>query len=143
MLREIARNAEPCSASPLQAYITDRIAGRPGPAWLDGQPLERAIRVTEILGTALEFGPYVTFEDLSFSERHVADTCGWTYTSKGETGIRRAFRILEASHSPKQSPARGDKWVAFGLLLDEFQNPAQSSSLRRIFEEHIASTAES
>ncbi len=100
MLEEIARNAEPCPGSPLQTYIADRIAGRHGPVWLDSLPLEQSIRVTELLGTALEFGPHAAFDDLSAQNQDAASTCGWAYTSEGEAGIRRAFRILQAGCDP-------------------------------------------
>lgn len=141
MLEDIARGIEPCLASPLQNYAIDRIGGSSGPAWLDRQSLEQAIRVTELLGTALEFGPYAAFDDLSVHDQDAASACGWAYTSKGEAGIRHAFRILESSFDPKQSPGRGGKWNAFGSLLDGIRDPAPNSPLCRIFEEHIASTA--
>ncbi|WP_199259553.1 hypothetical protein [Paracoccus binzhouensis] len=97
MLEEIARNAEPCPGSPLQTYIADRIAGRPGPTWLDCLPLEQSIRVTELPGTALEFGPDAAFDDLSAQDQDAASTCGWAYTSEGKSG--------SVGHSESSRPA--------------------------------------
>ncbi|RDD72233.1 TniQ family protein [Paracoccus versutus] len=143
MLEEIARNAEPCPGSPLQTYIADRIAGRHGPAWPDSLRLEQAIRITELLGTALEFGPHVAFDDLSAPDQDAASACGWSYIVDGESGIRGALQILQTGFDPTPMPRRGSKWDAFGSLLDELHHPAPGSPFRRIFDEHIESTAES
>ncbi|SFY44663.1 TniQ protein [Paracoccus pantotrophus] len=141
MLAEIARNSEPCPGSPLQTYIADRLAGRRGPAWPGSLRLERAIRITELLGTALEFGPHVAFDDLSAQDQDAASACGWRCIVDGEAGIRHALQILQAGFDPKRSPCRIKKWGAFGPLLDEFRHPAPDNPLRRIFEKHIESTA--
>ncbi|CAM3149266.1 TniQ protein [Paracoccus aminovorans] len=143
MLQDLAGRAAPSPESPLQTYIANRLAGRHGPAWPDSLPLEQVIRITEFLGSALEFGPYVAFGDLSVRDQDTASACGWAYIVNGEAGIRRALQILQAGFDPKRSPCRIKKWGAFGPLLDELRHPLPSNSLRRIFGEHLASIAES
>lgn len=138
MLEELAGKSKPAFASPLQAYVAGRIEGRRGPAWLDDQPLEQVIRMTELLGSVLAFGPDVHFDDLSVGEQNVASACGWDCRSKGTDGIHRAFEILQASFDRKRSEGRRGKWNAFGPLLDEIRHPGENSPLLRVFEEHIA-----
>lgn len=138
-LQDLAGCAAPCLGSPLQTYITDRLAGRHGPTWPDSLPLEQVIRITELLGSALEFGPYVAFDDLSAPEQDTASGRGWTCIVSGEAGIRHALQVLQARVDPERSPCRIRKWEAFGPLLDELRHPLPSNPLRRIFEEHFAS----
>ncbi len=138
-LQDLAGCAAPCLESPLQTYIADRLAGRHGPAWPDSLPMEQVIRITKVLGAALEFGPHVAFDDLSAPDQDTASACGWTCIVNGEAGIRRALQILQAGFDAKRSPCRIKKWGAFGPLLDELRHPLPSNPLRRIFEEHFAS----
>lgn len=141
MLEDLTGKRKPAFASPLQAYVMGRIEGHCGPAWLDDQPLEQVIRITELLGAVIEFGPQVAFDDLSVRDQDTASACGWDYTSKGKDGIHRAFGILQASFDTKQSVARSCKWNPFDPLLDEIRHPGENSPLLRLFEEYIASTA--
>lgn len=138
MLKDIAVCAEPCPKPPLQTYIAVRIGGRSGPAWLDDQPLEQAIRATKLLGTALAFGPYTFIDDLSNKERDAASVCGWRFTSRGERGIRRAFRLLQARGAPKGLMTKRLIQNSFGNLLDDAHYPGGHAPIRRLLKEHIA-----
>lgn len=141
-LQDLAGCAAPCLGSPLQTYITDRLAGRHGPAWPDSVPLEPVIRFTAQLGTALEFGPYVAFDDLSAPEQDTASGRGWTCIVSGEAGIRHALQVLQAGFDPQHSSCLIKKWRAFAPLLDVIWHPPLCKPLHRIFEDHFASIAE-
>ncbi len=83
MLRDLAGCAKSCPASPLQTYIADRLVGIHGPAWLDSLPLEQSIRVTDLLGTAMEFGPYAAFDDLSVQDQMLQPLVAGSTPPKG------------------------------------------------------------
>ena len=138
-LQDLAGCAAPCLESPLQTYIADRIAGCHGPAWLDSLPLEPVIRFTAQLGTALEFGPYVAFDDLSAPEQDTASGRGWSYIVDGEAGIRHALQVLQAGFDTNDPTCIIKQWRAFAPLLDVLWHPPLCRPLRRIFDEHFAS----
>lgn len=141
MLEDIARSSERRSASPLQTYVAGKIKGHPGPAWLDNQPLEQAIRSSEVLGAVFAFGPHAAFDNLSDSEGDVASTCGWRFTSRGEAGVRRAFRIMQARADQKDPVIARRIRNTFGTLLDEVQRISGNCPIRLLLHEHITNTA--
>lgn len=139
MLKDIALSTVPCPTSPLQSYIAGRIAGRTGPAWLDDQPLEQAIRATELLGAVLAFGPYAFIDDFSSKGRDAASVRGWYFTSRGERGVRRAFRLLHNRVSPTCQVTKETIQQSFGNLLNETQYLGGQASIRHLLEEYITS----
>lgn len=139
-LEMLVRRAGHLAASPLQGYAIGRIAGHGGPAWLDGQPLELAIRSTELLGATLCFGPHTFLDDLSDRERVSAATAGWDHTSQGESGIRHAFHILRDQAGPAPMTPRRIA-DTFGILLSDSHNYADSAPLARLLRDHIADLA--
>lgn len=118
-----------------------QIKGHPGPAWLDNQPLEQAIRSSEVLGAVFAFGPHAAFDNLSDSEGDVASTCGWRFTSRGEAGVRRAFRIMQARADQKDPVIARRIRNTFGTLLDEVQRISGNCPIRLLLHEHITNTA--
>lgn len=135
-LEDIAKNSKAALLSPLQTYLENRIRGRSGHAWLDGQPLVQVIRVTELLGAALVFGPHTEFDDLSAREQEIASTIGWDYTSKGETGVRAAFQILHECQASILRKRRGRKSCSLGSLAKEIRFLRWEGPLRRLLDEH-------
>ena len=103
MLQDLAGCVAAGLGFPLQTYIANRLAGRHGPAWQDSPPLEQVIRITVLLGIALEFGPHAAFDDLSAQDQDAASTCGWSDIVDGEAGIRHALQVFQAVFDPKHS----------------------------------------
>lgn len=124
-------------ADSIEAYIAGRLAGAIERKWLDAQQLGQIIRSAELLGTALAFAPHDVFEALSDTERGTAIRCGWRYVSRGERGLRRAFRILEARHSHPRRPDRGPVRHVFGDLLREAHASHMKMPLWEILEDYI------
>lgn len=139
ILRDLADCDGPCLGSTLQTYIADRLTGRHGPAWPGSLRLEQMIRITGQLGAALEFGPYIAFDDLSAQDQEAASACSWSYIANGEAGIRQALQVLQVRIDPRHSSCQIKKWWAFEPLLDEPPYPLPSNPLRRILDKHFAS----
>lgn len=115
---DLARLADGCTAipdpSPLQVYVADRLDGRPGLAWLDGQGIEQAVLATDMLGAVLAFGPSVKIGSLTLADWDRASRAGFAFTSRGEAGLREAFDLLLREKSPSRGAATPGK--VFGAL---------------------------
>lgn len=79
------------AASPLQDYVMRRLNGKAGPEWLDAQTLDQAVRGTELLGVLVAFGPEQKLPDLTADDWDHAGRTGFSYTARGEGGIREAL----------------------------------------------------
>lgn len=109
------------TVSRLQAYTVDRLERRAGPAWLDRQGIEQAIRATEMLGVVLEFGPAPNLKALAPQDWDRAGRAGYAYTSQGPDGVRQAFQDIHSGHTyrngnpgPKRIFGRLYEWLEFG-----------------------------
>jgi len=108
-LKALTQNIERREASPLQNYVLTRLEGHTGPRWLDEQTLDQAVRVTELLGVLLVFGPDQLLPVLDQDDWDHAGRAGYAVTSQGEVGIRRAlqeqfdkFTMAEGSPGPRK-----------------------------------------
>lgn len=108
--------SEAAKPSPVQSYLLGRIAGMPGPDWLDGQQLDQAVQATEILGAVLTFGIRVDIEKMSAEDCRRAACAGWEWTSKGEPGLRDAFELLQAAGPMERNGAAAHPGYKFGTL---------------------------
>ncbi|MCF8487234.1 MAG: TniQ family protein [Rhodobacteraceae bacterium] len=85
--------------SELQDYVERRLEGQPGPAWLDGQDIDQAVRATEMLGLVLAFPLKVNLKKLSAEDWEIAARAGYPYVSRGEEGIRQALSEIHDKKS--------------------------------------------
>ena len=135
--RSVEATARP--PTPLQVYVQRRIEGRPGPEWLDLQHLEQAVRVTELLGLAVEFGPHSVLNDLSDTDRDAAATTGWRYASEGNDGVLQALSILHARSGQPGPLGRRAMWQCYGALMEDLEHPGGSGPFSTVFAKHISS----
>lgn len=137
-LVEIGRGQEFRLPSLLQTYVCGRIEGSRGPSWLDEQTIDQAVRATEALGTVLEFGPHIHFEDLSDKDRDKASSAGYWYASKGVSEIRRALAIVRAQADLAHVTNSRRIHNTFGTLLDEVKEGGENTPLRQLLQDEIA-----
>lgn len=83
--------------SPLQSYVTGRLERKSGPAWLDGQSIEQAVKATEMLGVSLAFGTKINLGSVDADGWDLAGRTGWEWTCSGEPGLHAAFSGLQAT----------------------------------------------
>ena len=102
-LARLAEAAAEAAPSPLQDYVVGWLAGRAGPAWLDGQTIEQAVLASEWLGLALAFGPLPAVMDADAAEAAVA-------------GLRRTVSVVGLRDLLNCSRPMAEQIVATGLL---------------------------
>ena len=98
--------------SPLQSYAVARLEGYPGPAWLDGQDIDQAVRATEMLGALEAFGPELKASELTEDMWDTAGRAGWPIVSQGEHAIREFLLARIAAFGGERAAPR----AAFGML---------------------------
>ncbi|MBM1816313.1 TniQ family protein [Pseudosulfitobacter pseudonitzschiae] len=98
--------------SPLQDYAVARLEGCPGPAWLDGQDIDQAVRATEMLGALEAFGPKLKASDMSEDMWDAAGRAGWPIVSEGGAAIREYLMTRVTASRGKRAAPR----AAFGML---------------------------
>ena len=142
-LRRLIDEREPRSCSPLQTYVIDRLEGVPGPAWLDGQSIEQAMRATEMLGVVVAFGPKPNLQKFTPDDWDRAGRAGFAFTSRGEAGTREAlagvqcdFEIARGVSGPQQHFGRLYQWLEFA------RSDKDAGPIKAILREHIVETYE-
>ncbi len=136
-------NAEQQSTSQLQIYAVGRLDGLAGPAWLDSQTLEQAVRVTEMLGARIQFGPSKKPANMTPAEWDIAGHVGYQVTSGGEPAIRDALAQMQVEFRGKG--ARPGCRANFGLFhdwLSSKKNRKDAGDITRILREHILDTTD-
>ncbi|OGA99495.1 MAG: hypothetical protein A2Z55_05335, partial [Burkholderiales bacterium RIFCSPHIGHO2_12_63_9] len=125
----------------LQAYVIDRLHGKPGPVWLDGQGIEQGARATEMVGALVLYGPKQSPRALTTDQWDRAAQEGWSFTSRGEDGICEALRIAHDSGRFKSGNAGPQlifgsfyKWLAY------HKNRKDLGPIRDVFREYILNT---
>ncbi|WP_375691721.1 TniQ family protein [Pseudooceanicola sp. LIPI14-2-Ac024] len=142
-LSELAASLEPRAVSPLQAYALDRLEGKRGPAWLDSQDIDQAVRASEMLGALALFGPKANLDKFTACDWDRAGAAGYAITAQGEDGIRRALTDLQSVAERK-----GDKLgpqAIFGRLyqwLSRSRSKKDPGDIKRILRDHIVATME-
>ena len=86
-LDEIAAAASAREASPLEAYLADRLDGRAGPEWLDGLEFSVAATTCEMLGAVAPTERRPRLTEFSDDDWHVAGGRGFEVAAGGETAI--------------------------------------------------------
>ncbi len=131
------------SVSPLQNYALDRLAGKTGSPWLDGEGLEQAVRASEMLGILVAFEPAPNLDKLTEDDWDRAGAVGYIYTSQGEAGIRRALTEVQARASysgsnpgPQRVFGRLYQWLSLSRAKKD------PGDIKRILREHILDTME-
>lgn len=140
-LEALAAGLTPRSISPLQAYATARLAGEPGPAWLDSQTLDQAVRATEMLGVVVAFGAKPNLKRFTQDDWDAAGRAGHAYTSCGEAGIREALDTVHAAYTYRRS--RPGPQAVYGRLyewLAHGNGDKDPGDIKRILREAIFDT---
>lgn len=142
-LQHLATDATPMHPSPLQTYVLARLEGTTGPAWLDSQGLEQAVRATEMLGAVLVFGARVHINALTVEDWHEAACEGWEWTRRGEVGLREAFGLIQAEQPKTRMQLDRSPGQAFGTLYKRLANPylqADCGPIKDVLRTHIIET---
>lgn len=142
-LHEISSKAPRRSVSALQAYASSRLNAAAGPAWLDSQSLEQAVRVTELLGVLVEFGVSRKVSTLTTDEWDQAGRVGFDFTSCGEVGIRKALHQVQAAFRKTGGQPRHRN--VFGRLYEwasSSKTAKHPGDINRILREHMFNTVE-
>ncbi|CUH81020.1 hypothetical protein [Tropicibacter naphthalenivorans] len=105
--------------SGLEAYISNRLARQPGPAWLDDQPINVAARACEMLGMFLLQPPMVSLSRLGEEDWHQAGKHGFEISAGGGEAIRAALQErIDAALTGDRS---GGAQKVFGCLYKWLQ----------------------
>jgi len=129
------------SVSPLQAYALNRLDGMNGPAWLDNQTLEQAVRSSEMLGAFVLFGVKAPIGSFTPDQWDQAGRTGFALTSRGEHGIREGLNQLQEALT--KIGRRPQHRNAFGQLhswLADEDTSKDPGDIRGIVREHIFET---
>lgn len=118
-LKKLALTAEKRTPTRLERYIMDRLHGKPGPEWLDGQQLDLAARACEMLGIVLTQGEKVDLNRVSDELRWEAGDIGFSFASRGNVGIKEGLKILYDRHIDRRESGGPQK--AFGRLYQWLQ----------------------
>jgi hypothetical protein len=139
-LDDLVARSERRPVSPLQAYVTARLDGHPGPAWLDSQTLAQAVRATEMLGVLVAFGPRTALRSLTEADWDRAGRVGYPFTAAGEDGIRTALEDVRKAADGNRKPGR---LAVFGCLyswLGSRKPQPDPGDIKRILRTHIFAT---
>jgi len=142
-LASLARELQPRSTSPLQGYAVGRLEGEQGPAWLDSEGLEQAVRASEMLGVLVLFGAKPNLDKLTEDDWDRAGAAGFAITAQGEEGIRRALADIHARASRKGGKL-GPQAV-FGRLyqwLSRSRAKKEPGDIKRILRDYIVENME-
>ena len=138
-VRRLADNARPRAATPLQHYALARLDGVPGPAWLDGQGLDFAIRSCEVLGAVIAEGPKASLKRYGPDDWDRARTIGFEVAAGGEAAIREALFELQAR--PRATGGSDGPFSAFGRLAGWAEhNHGSGAPLISLLRNHILDT---
>lgn len=118
-LVSMVKNAPKQMVSDLQTYVTERLAGKAGPTWLDGQPIDLAARACEMLGVIISAGTHVNLKLLTEAGWNEAGHVGFGYAARGEAGIMEALQL--AMDRFNQAGLRGGPQMVFGRLYQWLQ----------------------
>lgn len=143
-LRAVADEQVRREVSPLQTYVTDRLDGKTGPAWLDGQGIELGARASEMLGLALEFGRKPNLRKMTADEWDQAGRAGFEFTSRGEEGIREALgEVQRRAWFDERISGQSGPQMVFGRIyqwLNFSKNRKEVGPIRHVVREHILDT---
>ncbi|WP_299652566.1 TniQ family protein [uncultured Jannaschia sp.] len=119
-LADLANAAEPAVPTGLERYLMGRFDGMLGPVWLDGQPVDLAVKSTEILGARLLFGPEKTLRQMSEDDWRRAGAVGWNAVSEGTDGPLNVLDEMLDEHG-LQCASRFRPVHALGMMASWLQ----------------------
>jgi len=131
------------TVSPLQDYVLGRLEGKAGAPWLDGEGIEQAVRASEMLGVLMVSGAKPNLDNLTEDDWDQAGSVGYTFTSAGEGGIRRALSEVQGRVS--FTSGRPGPQCVFGRLyqwLALSRTRKEPGDIKRILREQIFETME-
>ncbi len=137
-LDAMALAAEKREPTSLQNYIMNRICGKSGPAWLDGQQMDLASRACEMLGIVIVQGSGVDLKSVTNEQWCEAGDIGYGFASRGKTGIYEGLKTVYDRHI--RSGKSGGPQKAFGRLFQWLQyhrNDKSRGSIREVVREFI------
>ncbi|SFQ23503.1 TniQ protein [Tranquillimonas alkanivorans] len=140
-LDRLASHAQQRPPSLLQTYVEQRFEGVQAFEWLDAQPLDQAVRASEMLGACLAFGAHTDLDKLTMSQWCEAGTAGFEATSKGPEGIRAALESVEAAS--RKSKSAGGPQAAYGRLYQWLQfkkSKREPGPVREVVRDYILDT---
>lgn len=144
LLRALADLQVRREVSPLQAYVTERLSGKSGPAWLDNQGIELASRATEMLGVTLEFGRKPNLDKMTAHDWDRAGRVGFEFTRRGEDGIREAFgEVHRQAWFEEKIPGQSGPQMIFGRLyqwLNSSKNKKEVGPIRHALRQYVLET---
>lgn len=143
-LDQLIDEAEQRAPSPFQGYVLGRLDGAEGAAWLDSQPLEQAVRATEMLGMLTAFGASKQRSHMTPQEWEAAGRVGFEITSSGESAIRDALSDVqkEFRRTGGTKGGRGNVFGPFYKWMASNKNRKDVGDIKRIMREHIFETME-
>lgn len=136
-----ARDAVHAEVSALQTYVERRFDGAAGPAWLDDQGIDQAVKASEMLGACLEFGVKCNLDELTAAQWDRAGAVGFQAAKAGPEGIGRALDELVAR--AREMNSRGGPQAAFGRLFQWVQfnkSGRDRGPIRDVLREYILDT---
>lgn len=137
-LEAMALAAEKREPTSLQNYIMNRIYGKSGPAWLDGQQLNLTSRACEMLGIIVVQGSDVDLKNVANEQWCEAGDIGYSFASRGKAGIYEGLKIVYDRHI--HSGKSGGPQKAFGRLFQWLQyhrKDKSRGSIREVVREFI------
>ncbi|MAY34391.1 MAG: hypothetical protein CMM86_17510 [Rhodovulum sp.] len=118
-LAGIADQATAREWSGLEAYVSGRLSGQAGPAWLDEQPIDVATRACEMLGMFLLQPPMISLSRLGEEDWHQAGKHGFEIAARGGEAIRAALQ--ERMDAALTGDRSGGAQKVFGCLYKWLQ----------------------
>lgn len=119
-LEAIVATSERRSPSALQAYVEARLAGEPGPAWLDGQPIDLAVRACEMLGVILCLDTHADMRKITQAQWSDAGGTGYAFACRGDEGVREGLQVAldrfvadGKKGGPQKALGRLYQWLQF------------------------------
>jgi hypothetical protein len=138
-VRRLAESARPRATTPLQRYFLARLDGASGPAWLDAQGLDHAVRSCEVLGAVIADGPNAPLKRYGPDDWDRARSVGFDVAAQGEAAIREALFDLQAR--PRSTGESGSPFAVFGRLAGWAEhNRASGAPLIAVLRDHILDT---
>lgn len=121
----------PQAASPLQAYVENRLAGAAGPAWMDRQRIDQAARAARMLGSVILHGPGFRNEAMAGAQANDADSIGYDYLASGADGVRIGLEdVLRGSRSLRRDSS---PQIAFGSFFRWLERTTDAGPIRGLF----------
>ncbi|RHZ91192.1 hypothetical protein D1114_20765 [Cereibacter sphaeroides] len=119
-LEALVASSERREPSALQDYVLRRLGGTTGPGWLDGQPIDLAVRGCEMLGVVVSVGTHPDLRKLTQGQWSQAGETGYRFACRGGEGIREGLQLVfdrfvreGKTGGPQKALGRLYQWLQF------------------------------